>query len=112
MTPETAAMRPARNGPRLRQARPARGTGAGGRGDGGGTMNVARATSSSERPGSRSEHDIGANMDDSRVGGVAARKNTGEPVVSLAAAWFTPGWRPGFVRPSPPRGVEFFRHPL
>src|SRR5439155_5027530 len=87
MTPETAAMRPARKGPRLRQARPASGTGAavtGGRGDGGGTMNVARATSSSERPGSRSEHDIGANMDDSRVGGVAARKNTGESVVSLA----------------------------
>src|SRR6266480_3114590 len=45
MTPETAAMRPARKGPRLRQARPARGTGAGGRGNGGGTVTVARAAS-------------------------------------------------------------------
>src|SRR6266496_5287031 len=91
MTPETAAMRPARNGPRLRQTRPERrpgATGVGGRGDGGGAANVARATSNSERPGSRSEDDIGANMDDSRVGGVAASKNTGELVFSLCPFCF------------------------
>src|SRR5881628_419074 len=76
MAPETAEMRPPRNGPRLRQTSPERRLGATGARPGAEPANAPSATSSSETAGSRSGMDVRAVMsDNSRVVGVAARNH-------------------------------------
>src|SRR2546427_13217028 len=111
MPPETAEMRPPRNGPRLRQTRPERRPGATGAGAGlgAGPANVPRATSRMV---------VRANMvDNSRVGGVAAHNNTGKGGEALAkrgSVWRPlsqrhPIFPPPLPRLTPPPQVDFGR---